>query len=1609
MRFLANRRDLRRPKSPKAGIRPRSTSLAQIIERLERRELLSSDGFLQGTAFIDSNANHAIDSADGYLAGATITLYQLGNPTPLASTTTDANGAYLFQNLAPGNYHLVETPPAGYASSFSDASSQLNPVLGTTANSIDVELLDPSQLNVSANVGGPGWFITNPNRNYDNLNVQFFTQQFETALLNFPVTVTGSGGFSTSFNTYCADLFDYFNSGLNSFQVLRSPGNPVLGQYAGRIGYLYNHYGTQTLSRTDAVALQLAIWKLIYDSGSAIDNGTVAAADFNGASSNVTNNFYVLSNAAPTTSGDMSADLASAAAFINESLGKNEPVEYLDANNGQSPNPDGTAGTQSILATGSLNFANIAKASPTINTTPNTTSVTLGTSTVTLKDTAVLSGGNSPTGTIVFTLVAPGGGVVDTESVAVNGNGTYTTPTGYTLPTSSTVVGTYQWNAAFTDTSGYNFNAADVNDKSEQVTVSPATPAIVTTPKQTSLTEVSPGEFATIGFWHNQNGQAVIDSFNGSASSTALGNWMAANWPKLFGAASPYLSASLAGQTNAQIAADYLNLWTPSGLTKNTYVQAFAVALGLYADTTSLGGQSLLDDGLAAKYGFVVTTGGAGTFNVGSNGAAFGVANNTDLSVSQILADVNASFDPSTGLFYGGDQTKTSAANNVLNGINTMGDIPGGTVLVGSGVDLTDSATLSGGYYPTGTITFKLYAPDGVTVVDTETVTVNGNGTYFTPNGYLPTATGIYEWVASYSGDANNSPVSDNFGDEPVAVGVAGPSFTTIPGGTVVVGSGVKLTDSATLSGAYNPTGSIVFTLYDPNNLAVYTDTVTVNGNGTYSTSTGSNPGGYLPTTVGTYQWVASYSGDKNNSPEAGSLGDEPESVITTISISGTKFLDKTGDSFSSDDVGLGGVTINLYQDLNHDGQLTSADGSPIATTITASSGAYSFNNLAPATYFVQESVPSGYIQTGGGPKGSAGNTYYMVTASGGQSYAGNDFDDAELCDLSKVTCVSYVINGCKTVYDLRGNTHQGDTVTVYFTYNGSGPHDFSFVTYTAPGSTFDASTAYLQQIYQDSTITVPGPGKYSLTVDIPNCYYQIDFVCGDAIDQLGPPDAGPDQSNIFYTPQHRLISADNGGTCATSSVNNGDFATIGFWHNRNGQALINSLNGSSTSTALAQWLVTNFPKLYGAGASTAGTSLINSNGSYFTNAQIAAKYLTTAFFKASGSKTNAQVLAAALAVYATDTDLAGGNFAAKYGFNTSLIGVGGDTFNVGSYGSTFGEANYSNVSVFKLLQDVNAKANSNGTLSSSLFNAANAVFSNINQKGDITLLATGSELAVGGSQLVLSPAVLSSGQLWVSVDGLDAALGAAQEASIDAGIASLNAQLGKYGITLVDVTANADEADMADIDLHLADTTVIGGVDQGVLGVTLFGGDVTLVNGWNWYYGADPTQISSTQFDFQTVATHELGHAIGLGHSTDETSVMFPYLSAGDVRRTLSASDVSIIDAAESGAVEPLLAGGGPSAALQAAIGALFGADHSPTASLASGGLALAAPNAAMGTSPAAPLVGIASGAGRRASFADLFASDDESLADELAADAADAADELYQAAVDTFHSFFG
>ena len=189
---------------------------------------------------------------------------------------------------------------------------------------------------------------------------------------------------------------------------------------------------------------------------------------------------------------------------------------------------------------------------------------------------------------------------------------------------------------------------------------------------------------------------------------------------------------------------------------------------------------------------------------------------------------------------------------------------------------LTDTANLESGYNPTGTITFALYYNGDPTAVDTETVSVSANGTHTTPTGYtLPnsgTVTGTYQWDVSYtSGSPNNNNVShSNDSAENVAVTAATPTLAPSTTGVTLSNGGVTLSDSATLAGGYDPTGTIIFTLTSPSGATLDTESVTANNNGTYSTAAGYTLrfGGAI---AGAYTWVATYSGDTNNGAETAS------------------------------------------------------------------------------------------------------------------------------------------------------------------------------------------------------------------------------------------------------------------------------------------------------------------------------------------------------------------------------------------------------------------------------------------------------------------------------------------------------------------------------------------------------------------------------------------------------------------------------------------------------------------------------------------------------------------------------------------------------------------
>src|SRR5262249_33633907 len=97
--------------------------------------------------------------------------------------------------------------------------------------------------------------------------------------------------------------------------------------------------------------------------------------------------------------------------------------------------------------------------------------------------------------------------------------------------------------------------------------------------------------------------------------------------------------------------------------------------------------------------------------------------------------------------------------------------------------------------------------------------------------------------------------------------------------------------------------------------------------------------------------------------------------------------------------------------------------------------------------------------------------------------------------------------------------------------------------------------------------------------------------------------------------------------TGQATGVQSGQTAGIGFWHNKNGQALIKCFNGGGGSTALADWLAATFPNLYGRGA---GANDLTGK----SDAQVAAFY--QGLFALGGPRADAAVLATALNVYAT-------------------------------------------------------------------------------------------------------------------------------------------------------------------------------------------------------------------------------------------------------------------------------------------------------------------------------------------------------------------------------------
>ncbi len=322
-----------------------------------------------------------------------------------------------------------------------------------------------------------------------------------------------------------------------------------------------------------------------------------------------------------------------------------------------------------------------------------------------------------------------------------------------------------------------------------------------------------------------------------------------------------------------------------------------------FGGSTNFNGNVVLTGGLTPDnvlFNFVggSLSGGGPTLNlsttIGASNLAQGIFLDPNGSVSIGSGNV-------FGRVFGGDSrnllfTGSNLTAPITTASPTLTTTPSPTaVTLGANpVTLTDSATLTGGNSPTGTISFTLFHNGGTTAVDTETVTVRGNGTYTTPNGFAlatnGTATGTYQWDASYGGDANNNPVSDtNAANEQVTVSAASPVISTTPNPSTGVFGGT-LQDSANLAGGYHPSGSITFRLYAPGvdptfGPVAYTETVPgVNGNGSYHTNVG-----FVSNASGVWHWVASYGGDPNNNSVTSGPLDEPVTIPSQADLAVSK------------------------------------------------------------------------------------------------------------------------------------------------------------------------------------------------------------------------------------------------------------------------------------------------------------------------------------------------------------------------------------------------------------------------------------------------------------------------------------------------------------------------------------------------------------------------------------------------------------------------------------------------------------------------------------------------------------------------------------------------
>jgi protocatechuate 3,4-dioxygenase beta subunit len=940
----------------------------------------------------DTNGNGVQDAGEAGIPGVTVNLVNAAG-TIIATTTTDANGNYVFTNVTPGTYSVTFTTPGGYTPTGADLGGNDNtdsdPIGGTASgvvvtagtanNTVDAGFFQ------AVNVGNVVWYDQNNNGTKDAGETGISAATVKLYLDANNDNIADGAAIATT----TTDANGNYNFGG------LTPGNYIVGVNipTGYAAVTTTGGDPDNNIDNDNNGTNVSVAGEVRSSAVTLVSGTEPTTDGDGNNGNLTVDFGFKGTA---SIGD----------FVFNDLNGNG---VQDAGEAGIPNvtvsllnPNGTTTTTTTDANGNYNFTNLAPGSYNVTfTTP--AGLTASPSNQGAND-AVDS---DPIGGTVTGVVLTAGQVNNTVDAGFftanvmnlgnvvwydqNNNGTKDAgETGISGATVKLYLDANNDNLAdgaaiattTTDANGvYNFGGLTPNNYIVGVNIPTGYAAVTTTGgdpdnntdndnngtnltvtgevRSSAVTLALTTEPTTDG--DGNNGNLTVDfAFKGTAS---LGDFV---FNDLNG--NGIQDAGELGIPNVTV-----SLLNPNGTTTTTTTDANGnynftnLAPGTYSVT------------FTTPAGLTASPANLGTNDATDSDPVGGVVSGVVLAAGEINNSVDAGF----------------YAANVMN----LGNVVW--------YDQNNNGTKDAGETGISGAVVKLYldanndnVADGAAIAST---TTDANGVYnfggLTPNNYIvgvniPTG---YAAVTTTGGDPDNNTDNDNNGTNTSVAGEVRSSAITLALTTEPTTDGDGNNGNLTVDFAFKGTASIgdfVFndlngngvqdageagipnvtvSLLNPNGTTTNT-TTDANGNynfpnlapGTYSVTfttpsgltaspanQGANDAVDSDPIAGTVAGIVLTAGQVNNTVDAGFF------AANVMNLGNVVWYDQNNNGIKdAGETGISGAIVKLYLDANNDNV---ADGAAIANTTTDANGVYNFGGLAAGNYIVGVNIPTGY------------------------------------------------------------------------------------------------------------------------------------------------------------------------------------------------------------------------------------------------------------------------------------------------------------------------------------------------------------------------------------------------------------------------------------------------------------------------------------------------------------------------------------------------------------------------------------------------------------------------------------------------------------------------